>query len=82
MKKTEHNCDTLGVCQSTTKPCGAYNICARKKLYFFAPGTIEKSGDDEATERPSGWVLELRWYDWFAGLAIVAIVGAIAGMAW
>jgi hypothetical protein len=76
------SCEALGVCQSITKACPAYTMCAREHgKFYFAPGAIEGGSIDLRMDADAGWVLDMRWHDWVAGLAIVIIVGAIAGMA-
>jgi hypothetical protein len=76
---TARSCDALGVCQSPTKPCPPHTICARKPVHYFAPGTIQGGSSDLRMDADAGWVLDMHWHDWVAGLAIVIIVGAIAG---
>jgi hypothetical protein len=51
------------------------------KPHYFAPGTIDAGDNSPQTQRQADWVLVMRWYDWLAGLVIVMVIGAIAGMA-
>ncbi len=72
------SCDELGVCQSITRACPPHTICARKTgSFYFAPGAID-AGKNEPRNH-GGWVLDTLWYDWAAGLIILAILGAICG---
>jgi hypothetical protein len=78
------SCDELGVCQSVTKPCPPHTMCARKNSpFYFAPGAIDGGSSSDLGMQPdAGWLLDLRWYDWLGAVAILVIVGAIAGAAW
>jgi hypothetical protein len=82
---TARTCAALGLCQSRTPACGD---CKPQPTpvtrHYFAPGTIDGGpisggSSDLQPGAEAGWVLELRWYDWLAGAAIVLIVGLIAG---